>query len=121
MVTFNKSLTYYIEYIYGQIDEEEQYHLFDAGDKNKQVKITNIDKLLYHFFLMYGKENKKKLTFARAEQESAILKDCICTLRKKFSDVNILNIRLAECRLAPAQGNSGFHRAGFPHHKPYVK
>ena len=55
MVTFNKSLTYYIEYIYGQIDEEEQYHLFDAGDKNKQVKITNIDKLLYHFCRMYGK------------------------------------------------------------------
>lgn len=93
MVTFNKSLTYYIEYIYGQIDEEEQYRLFDAGDKNKQVKITNIDKLLYHFFLMYSKENKKKLTFARAEQESVILKECIGALRKKFSDVNILNIR----------------------------
>lgn len=93
MVTFNKSLTNYIEYIYSQIDEEEQYRLFAPEDENKQVKITNIDKLLYHFFLMYGKENKQKLCFAREEQERIILQKCIYELRKKFSDINILHIK----------------------------
>lgn len=93
MVTFNKSLTYYIEYIYSQIDEEEQYSLFDEKDKSKQVEITNIDKLLYQFFLSYCREKKKKLTFVRAEQERMIWQKCIYELQKKFSDVNILHIK----------------------------
>ena len=47
MVTYNKSLTNYIEYIYDQIDKDDQYGLFDKTELQKNVKITNIDKLLY--------------------------------------------------------------------------
>ena len=50
MVTYNKSLTNYIEYIYGQIDKDDQYGLFDKTELQKNVKITNIDKLLYSYF-----------------------------------------------------------------------
>lgn len=91
MVTYNKSLTNYIEYIYSQIDEDEQYSLFEATDKQKQVKITNIDKLLYYYFLSYCKENQKKLTFVKPAQEQVIWQKCIYELKKTFEDVKILN------------------------------
>lgn len=93
MVTFNKSLTNYIEYIYSQIDEDEQYSLFGEKDKDNHIKITNIDKLLFYYFLEYCKENKKKLTFVKSEQEQFIWQKCIYELKKSFDDVNILNIK----------------------------
>lgn len=93
MVTFNKSLTNYIEYIYSQIDDDEQYGLFRIQDKNKNVKITNIDKLLFQYFRLYCNEHKKNLTLAKPDQESSIYKKCIYELKKTFDDVNILNAK----------------------------
>lgn len=64
----------YIEYIYGQIDKDDQYGLFDKTELQKNVKITNIDKLLYSYFRAFCQEkgscfklsrDKKKLKYGR--------------------------------------------------------
>lgn len=93
MITFNKSLTHYIEYIYSQIDEDDQYSLFGPKDKNENVKITNIDKLLFFYFRAYCKENRKNLNFVRPDQEQLIWQKCIYELKKNFDDVKILNTK----------------------------
>ena len=93
MVTFNKSLINYIDYIYGQMEEDEQYSLFKTKDKNQYVTITNIDKLLYEYFREYCRENNKKLTFVKPQQENIILQKCIYKLQKSFEDVKILDIK----------------------------
>ncbi|MDO5415782.1 MAG: transcriptional repressor LexA [Lachnospiraceae bacterium] len=93
MVTFNKSLTNYIEYIYEQIEEDEQYSLFDSKDKKENVRITNIDKLLFGYFRAFCKENKRKLEFASSQQEIHIWERCIFELRKSFDNVKILNMK----------------------------
>lgn len=49
MVTFNKNLTNYIEYICSQIDDDEQYGLFRIQDKNENVKITTIVRKAHTF------------------------------------------------------------------------
>lgn len=72
MVTYNKSLTNYIEYIYSQIDEEDQYGLFDKLDIQKNVKITNIDKLLFSYFKAFCKENQKQLQLISKQKENEI-------------------------------------------------
>lgn len=93
MVTFNKSLINYIEYIYSQVDEDGQYSLFGGGNTRKQVEIVNIDKLLFSYFLARCKENKRRLSFVRPEQEQQIWQKCIYELKKRFDDVKLLNMK----------------------------
>lgn len=93
MVTFNKSLINYIEYIYGQIDEDQQYSLFGMGNTRRQVEIINIDKLLFHYFLTYCKESGKKISFAKQEQEMQVWQRCIHELKKRFDDIKLLDMR----------------------------
>ena len=93
MVTFNKSLINYIEYIYSQVDEDGQYSLFGGGNARKQVEIVNIDKLLFSYFLARCKENKRRLSFVRPEQEQQIWQKCIYELKKRFDDVKLLNMK----------------------------
>jgi len=93
MVTFNKSLINYIEYIYGQIHEDEQYTLFCAGNARSQVEIINIDRLLFQYFRAYCKENRLNMSFVRPEQEQMIWQKCIYELKKRFDNVKLLDIK----------------------------
>lgn len=74
MVTYNKSLTNYIEYIYGQIDKDDQYGLFDKTELQKNVKITNIDKLLYSYFLILEHFVRKKGSCFKLSKDKKKLK-----------------------------------------------
>lgn len=91
MVTYNKSLTNYIEYIYSQIDEEDQYGLFDKLDIQKNVKITNIDKLLFSYFKAFCKENQKQLQLISKQKENEIWQRSLNSVKKTFGDIKILD------------------------------
>ena len=91
MVTYNKSLTNYIEYIYSQIDEEDQYGLFDKLDIQKNVKITNIDKLLFSYNKAFCKENQKQLQLISKQKENEIWQRSLNSVNKTFGDINILD------------------------------
>ena len=59
MVTFNKSLTKYIGYIYAKAEEnsdEEQLDIFGAPDSSK-LEIVNIDKLIFKYCCLYCKKH----------------------------------------------------------------
>ena len=93
MVTYNKSLTNYIEYIYGQIDKDDQYGLFDKTELQKNVKITNIDKLLYSYFRAFCQEKGKLLQIVHGQKEIEIRQRSLSSVKKTFEDVKILDAK----------------------------
>lgn len=93
MVTYNKSLTNYIEYIYGQIDKDDQYGLFDKTELQKNVKITNIDKLLYSYFRAFCQEKGKLLQIVQGQKEIEIWQKSLSNVKKTFGDVKILDAK----------------------------
>lgn len=82
MVTYNKSLTNYIEYIYGQIDKDDQYGLFDKTELQKNVKITNIDKLLYSYFRAFCQEKGKLLQIVQGQKEIEIWQKSLSNVKR---------------------------------------
>ena len=82
MVTYNKSLTNYIEYIYGQIDKDDQYGLFDKTELQKNVKITNIDKLLYSYFRAFCQEKGKLLQIVQGQKEIEIWQRSLSSVKR---------------------------------------
>lgn len=93
MVTFNKSLTSYINYIYKTVEEEEQYSLFQADNGSDRVHITNIDKLLYAYFRAYCRESRRKLETVSVQQENVIWQRCLHELSKSYPDVKLLDVK----------------------------
>ena len=93
MVTYNKSLTNYIEYIYSQIDKDDQYGLFDKTELQKNVKITNIDKLLYSYFRAFCQEKGKLLQIVQGQKEIEIWQKSLSNVKKTFGDVKILDAK----------------------------
>ena len=59
MVTFNKTLSNYIRYLYEKIDEEEKIDLFNLISEDEgKVQIATVDSLIYKYFCKYKDKNK---------------------------------------------------------------
>ena len=92
MVTFNKSLTKYIDYIFHTIPEDEQQSLFGVESNTKKLTIVNIDKVLYTYFAKYNAEKKLNLQPAKEEQMRAIMQQCIGEVKKQYQDVKLMDL-----------------------------
>lgn len=91
MVTFNKSLTKYINYIYNAIPEESQLTLFPSENEKKKLTIVNIDKVLYTYYSKYNSEHKLNLQPASDEQLKVILQQCIAEIKKAYPDIKLMD------------------------------
>ena len=94
MVTYNKSLTKYVEYIYKKDESKNnmQESLFGA-ENEKKLHIKNIDSLMYGYFKKY--ESCKNIDFKIATkfQVQKALKDSIISNSKKYTDIDLLDVK----------------------------
>ena len=98
MVTFNKSLTKYIGYIYAKAEEnsdEEQLDIFGAPDSSK-LEIVNIDKLIFKYCCLYCKKHNLYLKNASNSQQYEILRSSIAEIQKNYPDVKHIDVRYAQ-------------------------
>lgn len=91
MVTYTKTLVKYIKYIYTKHKEENQLqygNLFSIDDS--KVDIYNLDKIIFEYYRKNNKGNYKPIN-SNSSKYSALNK-AIAELKKKYTDVNVLDI-----------------------------
>lgn len=91
MVTFTKTLVKYIKYIYEKDKMEnkiEYQSLFDMDDS--KLDIYTLDKIIYEY---YKKDNNKNYKVIVGNNRYNMLNKAIMDLKKKYSDVSILDVK----------------------------
>lgn len=94
MVTYNKTLIGYIQYLYKKAEDEEkiEYLTLLGGDNKDKIDIVTIDSIMYKYFITYKKANNFKLDVLMNNKEKAsILAQCISEISKKYSNVNVID------------------------------
>lgn len=92
LVTYNKTLVNYMNYIYSKIEKEyrEGYPTLFEFPKNK-VKITTVDSLIYPYYMRWMKEQKSSYTANVANGvKLGIVRECAERLSKIYSQVGLL-------------------------------
>lgn len=96
LVTFNKTLVNYIQYLYKKLEDElgiNYLNLF-TGNSDKldnKVDIHTIDSILYKYFSAYKRGSGCKyevLSYDRPKYE--IIANCLAEIRKRYTDVKLL-------------------------------
>lgn len=92
-VTYNKSLTQYIRYVYHKIKDSngDQLYLFEH-DMDERVEINNIDKIIYSYFQRYKKEKGLDLNIISDRKFLlSIMSETVSEIRKKYYDVKLMD------------------------------
>ncbi|MCX7884181.1 MAG: UvrD-helicase domain-containing protein [Caloramator sp.] len=92
MLTYNKTLVYYLSYLYNKVDSEMQMS-FDllVGDKDK-VEIKSIDGILFEYFSKWVKENNKNYTILTDTiKKYNLINQSIAELQKIYPNVSLLD------------------------------
>lgn len=92
VVTYNKTLSNYIKYLYDKVDEEDKldFQSIFAVDKGK-VDIYTIDRVLAKYFFEYKKENNLKIEITSDKSIMYnVLNGCIAELKDKYSNVSVI-------------------------------
>lgn len=88
MVTFNKSLIDYIDYIYSEIEEDIQIQTFA---KKEKLDIINIDKIIFNYFCQSSREKHIKLKIALEPEINAVYHKCISELSQIYKEIKLLD------------------------------
>lgn len=92
VLTYNKSLVNYVNYIYEKLElekEQEIISLLAVDDKNK-LEIKTVDSIIYRYFCDYKKATKQEMRVATYVEANKILVKAIAELSKQYPDVKIL-------------------------------
>ena len=93
LMTYNKTLINYMEYLYGKIEQEYKKNyptLFELP--RDRVKIATIDGLIYPYYLKHCKKNNKRYTTDIGNSEKfSILGEYLEKLSKEYSDIGLFN------------------------------
>lgn len=92
LVTYNKTLTNYISHVFNKMDDSSKYEYQSIfGMDESKVEITNIDKIVFEYFLEYKKKNRINL---KIERETRLLyqylQQCIAEVKKQYPDVSLI-------------------------------
>jgi len=93
MVTFNKTLVNYIQFIYNKVEEENKmdFSSIFVVDKNK-VNIVTIDSIIYKYFQLYKKTNKFSLNLLTDNKVVYdLMAQSIAAGRKLYPNLKILD------------------------------
>ena len=93
VITYNKSLINYVQYIYEEIEKnkkEEQLSLgiYESGDKDK-LYIETIDNIMFKYFILNTKNEKLKI--ANDKQVTKALMNAIMKIRENYKKINVLD------------------------------
>lgn len=88
MVTYNKSLSRYVSYIYKDVKENTkvQGSFFNMSDEDEKLDIKNIDSLMFCYFSEYKKENNINISIASSFETQKALKDAIISIAKRYDN-----------------------------------
>lgn len=94
MATYNKSLSKYVEFIYKEVNETEEFqiNLFD-DDYRKKLDIKTIDSLMYCYFSRYKKENNINIDLLNGRECQEYMIESINETKKKYPDIKIIDPR----------------------------
>jgi len=93
MITFNKTLVFYLNYLYNKIEQDEIQMTFDALISNRdKVTIKSIDSIIYEFFTEWKMKNSKNLNLISDKNLMYnILNQSIAELQKIYPNVKLLD------------------------------
>ncbi|OPX87117.1 MAG: UvrD/REP helicase [Pelotomaculum sp. PtaB.Bin104] len=92
MLTFNKTLSNYIKYLYEKIEDEDKVEFLDLlGGNEGKVSIETVDRLIFKYFLKYKIKNKLKLEITTDRNlRYQLITPCLLELKKIYPETNIL-------------------------------
>lgn len=92
MLTFNRTLSNYIRYLYDKIDEESKIDFFSLiGEDKDKVQIETVDSLIYKYFCKYKSKHRLKLDISTDRKlRYQLIQQSIFELKKTFPDTYIL-------------------------------
>lgn len=93
LVTYNKTLLQYIKHHYEKLVEEEEQCIENLFDTHTDVKITNIDSLMYSYFSKYISRTNKKLKIASKAQERQAIQQAIQLVQQRYAEKKVLTLK----------------------------
>ncbi|WP_256204375.1 UvrD-helicase domain-containing protein [Planococcus faecalis] len=88
LVTYNKTLLYYIKHQYERMAEKELQEAERFFSSDAEVEITTIDRLMYKEFRKYQKRMGKKLEIAPNDQIHKLMVQAIHEVKKAYLKLN---------------------------------
>ena len=90
-ITYNRSLSKYIEYLYKKMNTGRNISLFDLNEeKDKNVEVRTIDALAYKYFRKYKDLNHKEVNIAWQVPHS-LVQEAITKVKEKYPECKFLN------------------------------
>lgn len=93
LVTYNKTLLQYIKYQYHKFVDEENDHLVGLFSRDSEVKIMNIDSLMFKYFSNYVCRTNLSLKTSNKMLERRIMVKAIHKIQQQYPKNKILNPR----------------------------
>lgn len=106
-VTYNKSLTKYIEYLYEKLEKVQNMSLFDTESKEQNVIVKNIDSIIMKYFYKWKTEEKKEFDL-EWKVPMDILQEAIYHVKERYPKVKVLttqNIKFLHDEMNWIQGS----------------
>lgn len=91
LVTYNKTLLQYIKHQYHRLADEENDHLIGLFSRESEVKIINIDSLMYRYFSDYVRRMNLSLQPSNKVLERKIMIKAIYKVQQHFPKSKILS------------------------------
>lgn len=92
-LTYNKSLSKYIQHLYNKVEKENNNTLsfFDEEkkEKNKNVKVTTVDSIIYSYFMNYCRSINKSL-YVEWNVKVSIFSEAIERVKERYSEITII-------------------------------
>lgn len=103
LVTYNKTLLQYIKHHYEKLVDEESDYIEDLFATNNEVKITNIDRLMYQYFMKYTRRMNLSLKTVTKQLERNMILKAIHKVQQHYPDKKILSLKNSEFLLDEVQ------------------
>ena len=91
LVTYNKTLLQYIKYHYQKVVDEESEYIMDLFSNNTEVKIKNIDSLMYPYFMQYMRRNNLSLKPSNKQIERNFILKAILKVQQNYPKMKIIS------------------------------
>ena len=91
LVTYNKTLLQYIKHQYKKLADEESEYIANLFASDSEVKIVNIDSLMYKYFKKYTSRMKLSLEPSNIQVERAIMVKALHKVQQHYPKMKILS------------------------------
>lgn len=93
LVTYNKTLLQYIKHQYHKLADEENDHLAGLFSRESEVKIINIDSLMYKYFINYARRMNLSLQPSNNVLERKVMIKAIHKVQQHYPESKILSLK----------------------------